>query len=76
LAPALIGHDGEQPGPEVRTAAEPAEMAPSLEHRLLHCVLGIGLGSEHTDRQAVCGREERLHQDQKSLLVTAQGFMN
>src|SRR5690348_5905383 len=45
----LVRHDREEPRPERRAGAEPAEVAVGLDHRLLHRVLGVGSGDRVAD---------------------------
>src|SRR5262249_2451968 len=48
---ALVGNDGEEPGPDVTAGAKRAELPPGLEHRVLHCVLGVLPALEHRHGQ-------------------------
>src|SRR6266852_428394 len=74
--PAFVAHDREQPGPQVRTWAEPAEMSPGVEHSLLHSVLGVRFRSKHADGKPERVREQGLDEEHERLLVAAAGVLD
>jgi hypothetical protein len=76
LAPALVGHDGEQPGPELQVSPKAAEIPPRLEHGLLNRVLGFGFAPEHANGEAVGGGQKWLDKEHESLLVTGECVLN
>src|SRR5215472_2106893 len=49
--PALVGNDGEEPGPDATPGPKRGEPPPRLEHRVLHCVLGVLPALKHGNCQ-------------------------